>query len=423
MSRLLSPALWALALAGATAAGAQTLPRELGPDEAVRLALEARREIRAAERETEARGGDRLQAGLRPNPTLSIQTENWRFYGDPGFRVGDQIDAFLFASQTIETAGKRRKRVAAAEADRTVAERETELARWRIGRAVLRAWWSAWAARERLGVLREAVETVDELVAYQRARVEQGATAEVELIRVQVERERAAAELALAELAAERARIELLGTMGVEAPAAPVELAAPAEDPAPPPGDRAAWSARALDQRPEVRLQRAVVESAASTIVVEQAAAKPNVTPYFGYKRSNGFNTLVGGLNVPMTIFDRNQGATAASESRHEAERERLRAVQARVRAEAAAAAETVRRRRDLLASLEQRVVAGADEAYQISLAAYREEATELLDVLDARRSLVQARSLYVDAVGAYRLAVVDLETALGVPAEAGEPR
>lgn len=421
MSRRLSPALWAVALAGVSAAGAQTLPSALGPDAAVRIALEARREVQASQQETAAREGLVRQAGFRPNPTLSVQTENWRAWGSPGFQVGDQIDAFLFASQRIETAGKRRKRVASAEADRAVAERETELVRWRISRAVTRAWWQAWAAAERVRSLAGAVETAEELVRYQRARVEQGAAAEVELVRVRVERERAAAELVMAELAAERARIELLGAMGVEPAGADFALREPDSPPGPPAGDIDAWTALAFQQRPEVKVQRAVVAGAESDIVVEQAAARPDVTPYVGYKRANGFNTLVGGLSVPLTIFDRNQGATAASTARHEAERERLRAVQAQVRAEVAAAAETVERRAELLGSLEQRVVAGAEEAYQISLAAYREQAMELVSLLDTQRSLQQARLLYTDAAGAYQLAVVDLETALGAPVEEGE--
>ena len=115
-------------------------PLRLPLSEAVRLALAERQELQAVSAAAEAAQGATLQASLRPNPTLSIQSENWRAWGDPSFRPLAEVDFFTFISQTIETNGKRRKRTDLAEFQ----GRETELARavlsWRIEQQVADAW-------------------------------------------------------------------------------------------------------------------------------------------------------------------------------------------------------------------------------------------------------------------------------------------
>ena len=55
--------------------------------------------------------GLRKQAGLSPNPRLIVQLENTRFWGNPAFSYPQDTATYAFLAQTLETGGKRNRRV------------------------------------------------------------------------------------------------------------------------------------------------------------------------------------------------------------------------------------------------------------------------------------------------------------------------
>ena len=83
---------------------AQPLPRTLDLDQAIEFALSRHADLDAARAAIDARAGSTRQAGLSPNPVFSLQTENWRFYGNPGFSASRDLDLFAWVSVPIETA-------------------------------------------------------------------------------------------------------------------------------------------------------------------------------------------------------------------------------------------------------------------------------------------------------------------------------
>src|SRR5689334_1125403 len=114
MSRVLSDASLAARLATlliviATGACAQT---QLSLDDAVRDALTNHPALAAESQRIASARGLLQQAGLRPNPRLFIQSENWNFSGSPPEPIASTFtDQFLYASQTLETGGKRQRRM------------------------------------------------------------------------------------------------------------------------------------------------------------------------------------------------------------------------------------------------------------------------------------------------------------------------
>ena len=271
-------------------AGAQSPGRELSIEEAVRIALEHRAELQAATHSIEAREAATRQAAKTLNPILSIQTENWRFADE--FSASRDIDFFVYASQQIETGGKRRLRVAAAESDREAAEAEGAVLRWRLTNAVREAWWRAAGAAEQARLREAALESSAELVRYHQARVSEGAAAPVDLLRVQVEHERRKSEAETARTQAEQAALALLRQMGDDAEGPIVVSASPRLSPAP---SSAELVEQALCARPDLGLERSFVARAQADVELQRSHAKPDVTPYFGYKRTGAFDTLIGG--------------------------------------------------------------------------------------------------------------------------------
>jgi len=407
-----SPRLLCLALAVVALAGAQTVPKTLTLPQAIDIALSQRAELEAAREVISATVGAEGQAGRSPNPTFSFQTENWRFHGTPTFSVGRNLDLFAFVSQPIETAGKKARRVALAGEDRQIAELEREAAEWRIRRQVKHAYWSALSARRYETVLADRREAVNRLVEYHEVRVRLGAAAELDLIKVRLEGEKLEMHYINAQTETERARFGLAAAMGLSSPVFDVALRDP-DLPADTP-DTEHLIETALNNRVEVRLARAMIERARAQLGVREASAKPNVTPYFGYKRAAGFNTLIGGVSMPLAVFDKRSGAIEEAAAQVRGFEATLRSTQAQVRAEVVTAAALVKRRADMLSRINDRILNQANETARIALAAYQEGGTELLGVIDAQRTQNEVSQLLAEASREYALGWVDLESAVG---------
>jgi len=409
-------------LAGVLAVGAaqtQTPGGALTLSEAIRIGLERRAELDAGQANVAAALSAVRQADVGPNPVLSLETENWRFHGSPGFSAKRDLTVFAVVSQRIETGGKRRLRTARAQANARIAEIEQAGVEWAVRQAVKKAYWQALAAQQRETLLTASLESAGELTRYHEVRWREGASAEADWIKVRLEQDKVNAAVTAASLQAEQARLELLRQIGETVFATTIKLrdeplAAPltVASREPPLGQ---WTEAAIASRAEIRLQQALVESATATVLVAQAAAKPDVTPYLGYKKAGRFSTLVGGVSLPLPVRDRNKGRIDQTQSLELRQRANLRRAMAQVRGEVAYAAAALRKRGELLESLRTGMTSRALETYEIAQAAYREGAVDLLYLLDARRSYNDIALLRSQALYDYQLSWLELETAVGV--------
>ncbi|MEZ5394330.1 MAG: TolC family protein [Bryobacterales bacterium] len=412
----------ALAIVAAFGAGrAQSIPQKLTLDAAVELALAQRQELEAADASVRARLGAEEQASRRPNPVFQIQTENWRAWQQPTFSPRVDIDAFGYFTDTIETGGKRRFRTALAETETHSAELERKALAWSLRRSVAEAWWNALGAAERVKLIEQSRTTLDELVQFQQTRLELGAIGEIDVIKVRVESERLAASVATARADAEQAKLALLGAMGLPRADADIEIAGATAlhgDEAPPALEDAIE--RALKDRPDLAVERSLVESARATVDVERAHAKPNLNPYFGYKKSGVHSTLIGGVSFAVPIRDRNQGRIAEAIAESERTQAGVRAAEAMVEAQTRAAVADVQRRREVVDSIRTGARERAAETYRIARAAYQEQGVDLLFLLDAQRSLNEIELLYAQSLLDYRLSQERLAAATGYDLAAG---
>lgn len=398
------------------AAGATAQPL-LTPQQAVETALRSHPLLSAAGARTTAAGAFVMQSGLRPNPRLFIQTENWRPYGTPGFSPNHDLDIYAFVTQPVETAGKRERRMELAKAGLHRTELEREVIARQIALRVRQAYWNAASAEKLHRLLIENAGTLQQMVDYHAYRVSEGAMAEADLVKVQIERERLDVSIHTAALDAERARVALFREMGQTTYPAVTLADLPEETSAGVPVvDLAAATAR----RPEIQLARQLVEQARANLTLQRANAKPDVDLVTGYKRTAGFNTWLGGLQFNLPFSNRNQGSIAAAEAEMHAAEFELASLEAGVAAEVRTAEADVRARADQLTRL---FGAGAGTGLRgkaaassrIALAAYQEGGTDLLRLLDAQRVQIDLQVLYYRTLADYRQSVIALEAALGV--------
>jgi cobalt-zinc-cadmium efflux system outer membrane protein len=394
----------------------EDIPARLTLLQAVELAVAHHPAIPAAAARISAAEALQRQAGLRPNPAVTFESENWRAWSNPAFEPGRDLDLFIFGSQTLETGGKRSRRVDLAGRDHKIAELEKLVLEWKIRQDVRLAFLRALLAKRQLALLEENGRYFEQVIEYHRARVEQGAMAEVNLIRVQLEGERLRLDEQAARAEAERQRIELLRAMGMAESRADFSLEEIAPVPSPAlmaSGDVLLSQAR--EHLPSFLLGEAILARARTRVDLERSLAKPDWAVSFGYKRTAGFNTILAGVSVPLPLFNKNEGTIAASELEVRGVEHTLREITARVAADISSALAGVQRRLEMLSRMQKGILVQAEESLRISLAAYQEGGSDLLRLLDAQKVRNEVQLLYARTQMEYMISLAELENAVGV--------
>lgn len=387
--------------------------QQLSLADAVDTALSTHPEIASARARLSQTEGARKQAGLAPNPQLVVQTENIRPSSSANpFSFSQQTDNFVYLQQQFEPGAKRSRRVDAAEAIIAVAGYELSSARLAIAAAVKDAYWGAAGAQQTLELLEATRKTFQLIVEYHEIRVREGAMAESDLLRVRLEADRIELAANQARLDAQRTRINLFRAMGQQAfPQATLTTGlVPPHDPliTPDPG-------AALARRPDMLAAQAGVEAARAGLRLQRANARTDYSLFFGYKRTEGFNTMMGGVQWDLPWRNRNQGnIESAAASIKEAE-SRLAATEATARAEIEAAYQEYLIRRRQVGEFMGRLRKQGAETAHIAQAAYRLGGADLLRLLDAERLRIEIEILSVQAAAQYRQSQAALQSAMGI--------
>lgn len=378
--------------------------------DAVSEALRNHPQMLTAAALVEAAQGLRVQAGLGPNPRLILQSENTPFYGEPSFSYPTNADSYAFLSQTLEMGRKRQRRVDLASENVRRSEFEQQLQRQQIVSRVSNAYWAAAGADRILGLFQQEATSFDRLVQFHRDRVREGAAPEVDLLRIEVERDRLISSARTAALDAEHTRIALFREMGKrEFPA--VHFADEPDESHP---VASLGLDQVLSQRVEMKLAREGVEQARANLRLQEANATPDRDVQFGYKRTFGFNTLYAAVQIPLAVRNRNQGQIEAAAAEIKAAESSEAATEALVRAELETASKDYEARQKLLEETLRPMRDRADEVYRIVDAAYRETGSDILRLLDAERIKIETDVMFTRALSELQQSGVAVETAQG---------
>jgi cobalt-zinc-cadmium efflux system outer membrane protein len=265
---------------------------------------------------------------------------------------------------------------------------------------------------------------LEQLATYNRARVDEGVTPEAELLRIQVELDRAATDVAFAEADLMRHVAELMPYLG----AARGGLGGPAEIRVVVPSTAvpAASSipsldvvlARAHDRRPELLESRARVEAMSAAESYERTLTIRQLGATIGNKRVDGQNSMVLGVSLAVPLFNRNRGGVERARSERAAAEHALAWTDRTVAADLDGAYGAATRLTRQLGDLQQSFLSRAEELYRLTLGAYQESGATLLQVLDATRTLADARLTYARALFAQRETLFDLALATGAQPE-----
>jgi cobalt-zinc-cadmium efflux system outer membrane protein len=171
---------------------------------------------------------------------------------------------------------------------------------------------------------------------------------------------------------------------------------------------------RARDHRSELLSANARVSAAQAETVLQRVLTVRQVGATVGVKRVDGTNSMIAGLSMPVPLFDRNRGEVQRATSELlAAQHERAWAERA-VTAEIRGAYDAAERLSAQVSRVESTFLVRAEEVNRITLGAYQEGAATLLQVIDAARTLADARLTYYRIVLGQRQSLFDLSMAAG---------
>lgn len=393
-----------VALASSENAPAQTT---LSLHDAIQRALTSANVQVADARVAEVRGGVR-QASLRPNPRLYLQSEDLRPWADD-FSFSTQTEDTGYVGQTLELAGKRNKRVELANARLQQAEAERAVRVRQIIAAVGTAYWNAVSLQRISELLVDDLKAVDEMVRYHKLRVDNGAMKGVDLLRMQIERDRLVIALATAQRDAAQARLEVFRQMGVASEATTLS-----EDLDAIPQPALVDVQTALTQRPEIAAAQNAVKAAEADLKLQKANGVPDPDVLGGYKRNNGDNTLYTALQIPLPFGNRNQGEVERARASITAAKASLVATQTRISVEVQQAQAAFESQQKLVHETLPDMRARAQQNLDIVTEAYRLGGIDLLRFIDAERTKFDVEVSAARALAQLQQSAIQLQLAYG---------
>jgi cobalt-zinc-cadmium efflux system outer membrane protein len=396
----------------------QNLPAQVTLDDVIKL-LEERSPRTVASRATIAVvAADRITARTLPNPSVS--------YGGvqlvEGLSTGAVAQHQFLLDQPLLMFHQRQARLDVADANVHAEEARVADALATRRLSVRSAFASLLARQEQLRVLREAQENMERLQQLVRGRAAAGDRSQYDVVRVEVEVEsvrvqalNAAADVE--DLAGQLAVLlgfpgwspRAVGTLDVRQnlPVSVDELWASAEQ-----------------RRPSLVALRRQQVAARGGVFLAQRERLPVPAVSGGAQLTHdvtGTSALFG-LSIPLPFFDRNQGAIAKATAQVNAADLELQAAQAEVRAQIENSALVLAKRKDALRIFEGAVSDRVPVLRRMAEDAYKEGSADILELLDANRSLRDLQVERVQQLEAVKLAEETLISAASLDVAAPLP-
>lgn len=120
------------------------------------------------------------------------------------------------------------------------------------------------------------------------------------------------------------------------------------------------------------------------------------------------------GVSLPLPLFDRNQGNVLSASRRADQARDLRNATELRLRGDVAMALEQWRRAQAAIEAHDRSILPAAQQAVDSATRGFRMGKLAFLDVLDAQRTLIDARNRYLQAMAEATEAWASLERLYG---------
>jgi cobalt-zinc-cadmium efflux system outer membrane protein len=400
-----------------SAAGERPSPPELSGDLTLRDVLSAtlRGSPRLASYSWEVRSSEAkvVQAGLLPNPELSINPEN--FVGSGSFDRQVQYQNTVQLSQLIELGDKRELRTQAAAATRDQTRVEYESTRVDVLGTATVDFIDAASAQEEVRVAKLSLAQAEESVRVVERRVKAGNGSLFEEKRARIQVVRAVNALRLSTRTLQVVKQKLAanwGSRGAEVGEIRGDIFA--THPLPP---LETLLAR-IDSSPERQLAAAGERVQAAEAALARSRRVSDVVVSGAWRQGRNWDdqAVIAGVSFPLKIFDRAQGDIASSDALVEKAKAETASVEVRLRAAVFGLYQEIVQAKETAESIAGELLPRTEEALALARSGFAQGVYSQLDLLDAQRTVVEVRRERIEAGAKYHRLVAEVEKLLGTP-------
>jgi cobalt-zinc-cadmium efflux system outer membrane protein len=362
-------------------------------------------------REVEARKAMAGQAGRLTNPRLSFEAEN--FAGTGPLAGTDALETTTRLEQAFEFGGKRAVRKERAQAEQRLAEKDLEARERVIAKAVREAYTELLASQEKRRLQETRIAQLEALTQAAKRRREAGGGSVAEELKLRVEWSQARSERERAAGEGEAARMRLAMLMGESQPNfAGVSGDLNRLDSLP------AWEnvAQALERNPELTRWQAEREIQAMAYKAARSQNVPDLDVNAGLRHHAdvGSWAVVGGVSVPLPIWNRNRGEVTGANLRVSGAEQGRQAARQELLARAYGHWSEQRFRAGEITLLRDELIPNAEKARTAADAAYAAGRFGIMELLDGHRLWFEVNERYLAALVDHHRAGAELDALTG---------
>jgi outer membrane protein, heavy metal efflux system len=346
--------------------------------------------IHAGRHESDAARAAVNEAGAVPNPTLEANAA----YGQAADNSTEKFEWGLSLSIPFSWIAQRSAKIDRAKASVVAADAELKVLRRDVLGQLCILFWTLAFEQERVRALVELEAQMTVLSSTVKKRVTSGEARPVEATRVEVESQRVAGKLDVATLQLEASRAQLAVWIGASSGDTLVAEADMSELPRPlsPSAVR-----NGFIQHPSVHAAKARVESLVANVNVERRARVPSIALEI-FNDNELDRTAYGlGLEIDLPLWNWNSGSIRRSEHMLAAQREKLRTQQLVLKSLAIETQSMCRSAVTLATRFKNKILPSAVLAANTVERSYQLGETTLLDVIDARRTLLEMKREFLN--------------------------
>ncbi len=405
--------LAALTFAILDPAKSQTSSHPFTADETVQEALAANRDLQAARLSIEVARGGLLQAGRLENPELELTYADDFAFNAEGERTGS-----VGFSQSFPVTARLAREKDVASKDVAIAQAEILDFVRNLVAEVQSAFYSVRSLDEQLGVIRQLAASVREVEIATARRVEaaEASPAEVGLLRVERLRLEQDAQRLIRERGVASATLaRLLGRDGLDGMTLVGDLD---------PGTMSMLQTDTTRVRPDLEAASRGIERADADRALSRTEVWDDWTVGLAYERERQvFDDPIGiqrdsflslGISVPLPLWNRQQGRTAAAEAELRRSRRSREALVLRIEEEVRAAEVRFRTLRYSVDAYAEEILPETTRTQSLLDRGYRQGLVGIADLLQAQRQYNESKAFYFELLGDLRQAAIELEAASG---------
>lgn len=395
---------------------AQSAPKRVTLDQAIQFALQNNPSLRALRTTILQNQAQEITANLRPNPTLGGDAQFLPFFNPSNFSStyfdnGAQFDVGV--GYLFERGKKRQHRLAAAKDATAVTSAQVMDAERTLTANVGQQFVAVLLAQSTLDLAMQDVQSFQQTVDIGQAQYKAGAISEGDFLKIKLQLLQFQTDVAAARLAKVTALSALRQLMGFSAVPDNYDVEGDL-DYQPIHTGLDDLKSLALRTRPDLRAAALGVTAAQSQESLAEANGKVDVTGTLNYTHVAALNTLSAFVNIPLPIFDRNQGEIARTRAVITQSQLLATAASEQVLSDVVAAYENLHTNDQVIQIYRGGYLDASKSSLDITEYSYRRGAASLLDYLDAERTYRSNQLAYRQALAGYMLALEQLRDAVG---------